>query len=140
MNKEEQIYNTKIFCEMLKAMSFSLAKQSNGKYCLINSEDPYYENEDWIFEEGCARNIVDRLKSFIETYYFDYLRNAVEICFGIDFSHSDVPKTAKYWVDFLDSHEDFKKSQLHEYEVMKLLSSPKNLELLKLDDIICYIH
>lgn len=140
MNREEQMHNTKIFCEMLNAMNFSLVKQSDGKYCLIDFEDPSYEDEDWIFEEGCARNIVDQVASFIESYYFDYLENAIEVCFNIDFSHSDVYKTAKYWVDFFDSHEEFKKSQLHMYEVMKLLSSPKNLELLKLDNIICYIH
>lgn len=131
---------TKVLCEMLETMDFSLDKQIDGNYCLEDEQEGYLGGIDSYRNFTNADEIIDRLDNFLNDYYFADLEEAAEEDFGIDFSKTDVPITAEDWTAFLDEHEDFKKSYFHEYEVMKLISSPEILELIKLDDVVRFFN
>lgn len=125
---------------MLDVMDFSLDKQEDGKFCLVDGQDAYLGDVESYsgFENGNASAIIERLDTFLGDYYFGDLEEAAESEFGIDLSADDAPVTAEEWVVFLDKHEDFKKEYIHEYEVMRLISSPDDVDLIDLDDVVHY--
>lgn len=138
MDEKQIQHYTDVLCAMLETMDFSLDKQEDGNYCLVDEQGAYFGGmesyED--FEEGSAGAIVDRLCTYLNDHYFEDLEEIAEDEFDVDFSHIDVPADAEDWVKFMDEHEDFRETCFHEYEVMKLISSPEILDSINLDDVV----
>lgn len=136
-SEEEIEHYTKVLSDMIESMDFNLDKEEDGTFSLVDLSKTYlggiesYEG----FDEDCPSGIVERLDTFLNDYYFEDLEAAAEGIFGIDFSQPDAPTTAEEWVEFMDENEGFKEVYLHEYEVMKLISSPELLDAINLNDV-----
>ena len=118
---------TKVFAEMLDVMEFSLDKQIDGNYCLEDEQEGYLGGIDSYRNFTSADEIIDRLGSFLEDYYYRDLEEAACEEFGL--KASELPYSAEEWVQFLekDEYESFRAEYFHEYEVMKLISSPSEI-------------
>ena len=113
-------FYTEIFSAMLETMEFSLDKH----YCRETNSVSYslYDLQganlgDVQSEEFCnATEIIDRLDTYLGDYYFNDLEDECNDPATSDFTADD-------WVQYLDAHDDLKASYLHEYDVMKMISS-----------------
>ena len=136
-SEEEIEHYTKVFSDMIKSMDFNLDKQEDGTFSLVDLSKAYlggiesYEG----FDEDCPSAIVERLDTLLNESYFEDLEEAAESDLGVDFSQPDAPTTAEDWVEFMDENEGFKEVYSHEYEVMKLISSPEILDAINLNDV-----
>ena len=140
--------NTETFCAMLEVMDFTLEKQADGKFYIEDWRSEYERDPDIEerFEEGSARDIVNQISYCLDDIYFNDLREEAEGELGVNSIEIDgsvkdsywVQPTAEKWVQFMDEHESFKDEHLHEYEVMKLLSSPEDLDKVPLNDVVQY--
>lgn len=139
---EERKHCTKVFCDMLDTMDFSLDKQEDGSYRLADEQGAYLGGAESYegFEGNSADAIVERLDTCLNDYYFNDLENAADWDLGLDFSQPDAPAAAEDWVRFMDKNEGFKETYRHEYEVMKLISSPEALKQINLDDVVRYFN
>ena len=139
---EEGKHYTKVFCDMLETMEYSLEKQEDGKYCLVDEQGEYFEKtvNRGVFDKDCAGDMIEKLASCLEDYYYGNLEAAAEGVFGIDFSQPDAPTTAEEWVEFMDENEGFKEVYSHEYDIMKLISSPELLKKINLDDVVQHFN
>lgn len=138
MNKESIENWTKVFCLMLETMDFSLDLQKDGKYCIVDEQEAYFGDIESYgdFEKGSAAEIADRLDIYLNDYYFSDLKELADSELGT--THSDSPSTAGEWVKFMDKFPNFKQKYLHEYNVMKLISSHELLDAIDLDDVVRY--
>ena len=137
MDTKKLDYYEHTFITMLETVEFSLDKQENGLYKLIDERGAYLDDEEYELSDcETPSQIIERLDTFLNNYYFDDLERAAEEEFGFDLSGDNAPVTAEDWVQFLDEHEAFKTAYPHEYDVMDMIAHPDEVNLINLDNVV----
>ena len=161
---EERKHCTKVFCDMLDTMDFSL-DTCDGDYFLVDRQNDvwdqiilddilrYFDPRRFNPEQRAVRQSVSSHRNFSDAAditkhlykclnycYFDKLELIARVDFCCKFPRSGVPASTEEWVGLMDSHKGFKETYRHEYEVMKLISSPEALKQINLDDVVRYFN
>ena len=128
--KKEDIpdfYYEDVLTAMLDTMELGLREQANGKYEIIDYQDAYLGGLESFQNFDSAEAVVERLDNYINDYYIEDLQEVAS-----SLGYKNLPETEKEWVRFMDKHPNMKEEYRHEYDVMKLVSSPdilKNISL-----------
>lgn len=140
----EETKYTETFGKMLDIMDFCLEQTTGEKdkkgYILFDKQRDIYldDIDDEIFVASKPSDIVERLSTYIEDYYFEDLDTAWD-----DYSLKekyDKPQNADEWVIFKQSSnpdiQAFVKDYSHEIDIMEMISNEKIDKLVNLDDIV----
>lgn len=124
--KKEDIpdfYYEDVLTSMLDTMELGLCEQANGKYEIIDYQDAYLGGLESFQNFDSAKAVVERLDNYINDYYIEDLQEVAS-----SLGYKNLPETEKEWVRFMDKHPNMKEEYRHEYDVMKLVSSPDILQ------------
>lgn len=141
-NAEQTIDAEQTLVDMLKHMNLSLEAQSNGKYCIIDKFTFLTTEVYKDFDENDMAKIIEQLTAKLSIYgdYYTELEESAKSESKRFNLGQEFPDTAEGWVNFMDEHKDWKGHHEHEYNAMKMISSPELLESVNLDDIASHFN
>lgn len=124
---------TKTFCDMLDKLKISLHRDADGYYMRDNEIADGGKLESERYDDVLI--IAIRLDPYVEDYYINDLKKDIADSYGLvisDNEASDAGGLAKY----IEDHEALKTAYSHEYDVLKLVSSPAELDKIDLDTVV----